>query len=253
MRRLFTRAGRAPLHPVSNASRAQQLTRFYSTAEAASERGPFKRLVFLSSLALFAKVSYDLTKGYMNYSKLTALDRLQSVWNEAVVSVFFDVAKDPEVAKELGTPVVMGAPPAQSVSPLTINSNGLEFDVVVGPYSIFSDKKSYSASSGGAAEPTIFDEEIVSQKTTTVFQTLRDSWEDISEKLPVVKLPAMVGYIEITVPIVGKNGRGKVHVLAYTNDEHEWTVKYAKVTKEDGTLVKEIVANHYVPGIPASI
>jgi hypothetical protein len=36
-----------------------------------------------------------------------------------------------EVAKVFGTPVVMGAPPPQSVSPLTITNNGLEFGILV--------------------------------------------------------------------------------------------------------------------------
>lgn len=104
-----------------------------------------------------------------------------------------------EVAKVFGTPVVMGAPPAQSVSPLTITNNGLEFgipcliyhfpfiwlkshidilfyflffcallthqDIVVGPLSIFSNKNSYppTVTQGGTSQPEIFDEEIVTR------------------------------------------------------------------------------------------
>eukprot|EP00026_Physarum_polycephalum_P012044 Phypoly_transcript_12310.p1 GENE.Phypoly_transcript_12310~~Phypoly_transcript_12310.p1 ORF type:complete len:150 (+),score=25.46 Phypoly_transcript_12310:675-1124(+) len=149
----------------------------------------------------------------------------------------------------------MGAPPPQSVSPLTITNNGIEFDIVVGPLSIFSDKNSYPpvAEEGNTSQPAIFNDEIVTEKSTSILLTAKESIENALESMPTVKLPALVGYMMVTVPVVGLNARGKLHVLAYTDPNHEWSVKYAKVTTDSGTVVKEIVSNHYVPGIPAKM
>eukprot|EP01111_Echinosteliopsis_oligospora_P011424 TRINITY_DN3769_c0_g1_i1.p1 TRINITY_DN3769_c0_g1~~TRINITY_DN3769_c0_g1_i1.p1 ORF type:complete len:269 (-),score=75.51 TRINITY_DN3769_c0_g1_i1:85-891(-) len=266
MNRIFNSAAYVTRQFTPSSFSPSILLRKYTRGNAMSYVRPKKtnRIIRYGSMLLWFKIAYDIGTGYFSTwsGKVHTKDIHIQLWNEAVADIFSRASKDEDVKEQIGSPVKLGPPPPLSKSPLTINRSGVEFDVVIGPYSIFraskagdSNKLSSSVYDNEDRVTVVKKEKEIKRPPSIPVHLMPGNEDDakLSSLLPSLRLPSISGYAEVKVPLEGKLGKAELIIIAYTQGGEEWAVKHAFVVKQNGKVVKQIVEDHVVPGISCHI
>eukprot|EP01112_Ceratiomyxa_fruticulosa_P006680 TRINITY_DN1753_c0_g1_i3.p1 TRINITY_DN1753_c0_g1~~TRINITY_DN1753_c0_g1_i3.p1 ORF type:complete len:179 (-),score=28.08 TRINITY_DN1753_c0_g1_i3:479-1015(-) len=109
--------------------------------ELSDDRGALRFFLKVLVAAFAGNFAYDTYKSFQNYTLFHQHDRMKTIWNQVGLETFYAVSRDPDIIKELGRPVKMGAPPPQSKSPLRVNDLDFRVAVILNNHSIFLSRK----------------------------------------------------------------------------------------------------------------
>ncbi|EGG24693.1 hypothetical protein DFA_02937 [Cavenderia fasciculata] len=213
--------------------------------EKRSKGGMILRLL---ALLLVGKMSYDTVqsvKAYRKGSKPLEIF-LSEAWNDALYPLFTMVKESPEVVRELGYPVNIGAPPTGSTSPITELSRecmiGVNFPKPskdVGTW--FLKPVPQLSQSGGQQSSSSQQQQQQRPYSTSAGKPLVVPQPNSFPSFPYCEVTS-----EVVLPLIGgKPGSGNekvgvLHAFIYTN-ESDWNVLSAKVIYPNGksTIVVE--------------